>query len=343
MEQSYLKKISYGVNCVILFLVFGHMLFFNYIGVPFLVAFSIPDVCIYLIGFLLIYLDKLHIYVWMIFGWITLYSGVTTVCIGSGFGFHLYCFAMIPILFVTEYISKIVRKRSMKAMPISIAIAVFYIIFTGYTVSHGPLFECTQRNKTIIWTFNAFIVLCFLISFVNYLLKLIYISEDKLKKAAQIDQLTKLYNRHYMFDILTNITKEDKECVLAIADIDNFKRINDTYGHNAGDEVLRNLSERISRECPDCELSRWGGEEFLIISYVPYSETIETLDNLRKNVEATPVDYEGQKISVTITIGLASRSSGQNPNEWIQIADSRLYSGKNSGKNCIVTNAGISA
>ncbi len=338
MEPAFLRKIATAVNSIIFILVFGHMLFFYYIDVPFLVAFSVPDACIYIIGFILIYFDKLHIYVWLLYSWITLYTGVTTISIGVGYGFHLYCFSMIPIIFVTEYISYKQNRRSMKALFVSIVIAMFYIIYTVYATYFGPVFECSQRHKALFWSFNALVVFCFLISFTYYLIKIIIISEEKLTQAAQIDQLTRLYNRHYMYDRLINITTKDQKCILAITDIDNFKCINDTYGHNAGDEVLKGLSEQIRKECSNCEISRWGGEEFLIISYKSYSETISMLDNVRKKIENSSINYDGKEIKVTITIGIASRCSGQNPNEWIQIADKRLYYGKNNGKNCIVTN-----
>ena len=341
MEPSYLKKIAISVNSVIFCLVFGHMLFFHYIDVPFLVAFSIPDACVYIIGFVLIYFNKLNIYVWLLYSWITFYSGVTTICIGGEYGFHLYCFSLIPIIFVTEYISFKQKYRSMKALPVSIVIAAFYIICTGCASYFGPVFKCSHRHRTILWSFNAVIVFVFLISFTYYLIKVIIISEEKLKKAAQTDPLTQLYNRHYMFDRLENITNEDKQCILAMTDIDDFKQINDTYGHNAGDEVLKHLSELARKECSDCEISRWGGEEFLIISYAPYQETVAMFEELRKKVEASPVSYDGKEIKVTITVGIASRSSGQDPDKWIQIADNRLYHGKNNGKNCIVVNSDV--
>ena len=337
MEPAKLKKVAVVINSIILLLVFGHMLFFYNIDVPFLVAFSIPDACIYLIGFILIYFNKLRAYVWMVYCWVTLYTGVTTVCIGSGYGFHLYCFSLIPIFFVTEYISYKIKPRTMRAVPVGIVSAIFYILYTSYSTFYGPVFDFDQHHRTMFWSFNALIVFCFLIYFSNYLIKIIITSEEKLTQAAQIDQLTNLYNRHYMYDKLVNITDEDKQCVLAITDIDNFKHINDTYGHNAGDEVLRCVSEQISKECPDCEISRWGGEEFLIISYLPFSETITMMDNLRKKIESSHVIFDSEEIAVTITVGIASRCSGQKPNEWIQIADNRLYHGKNNGKNRIVT------
>lgn len=340
MELSYLKKLARTVNIIIFLLVFAHMIFFYYIDVPFLVAFSIPDACVYLIGFALIHYDKLNVYAWLIYVWITFYTGVTTVCIGIGYGFHLYCFSIVPIIYITEYIAYKQNRRSMRALPVSLIITAFYIIYTSYELYHGPVFECSSKHKAFFWSLNAMVVFGFLIAFISYLIRSIIDSEDKLKQAAQIDQLTKLYNRHYMFDRLMAITNEDRQCVLAMADIDDFKSINDIYGHNAGDEVLKSISEQLTKECPHCEISRWGGEEFLIISYVTYPETIAMLDDLRKNVEFSPVKFDEKEIRVTITVGIASRSSGQNPTDLIQAADDRLYYGKNNGKNCIVCNPG---
>lgn len=338
MELSHLKKIAWIVNIAIFLMVFGHMIFFWYIDVPFLVAFSIPDACVYIIGFVLIHYDKLNIYVWLVYCWITLYTCVTTICIGIGYGFHLYCFSIVPIIFVTEYIAYKQKRRSMKALPVSLIITAFYIIFTSYGSSHGPVFERSGKQTAFFWSLNALVVFSFLIAFISYLIRLIIISEEKLKKAAQTDPLTQLYNRHYMFERLKIITNEDKQCILAMTDIDDFKQINDTYGHNAGDEVLKHLSELARKECSDCEISRWGGEEFLIISYAPYQETVAMFEELRKKVEVSPVSYDGKKINVTITVGIASRYSGQDPDKWIQIADNRMYYGKNNGKNRIVVN-----
>ena len=341
MSLPFLKRIALTVNTVIFLLVFVHLAFFKSVNVPFLVAFSIPDACIYLIGYFLILRDKLDIYTWLLFIWITIYTGVTTLCIGNGYGFHLYCFSIIPIVFITEYIGYKRKKRKMIALPLSIAITLFYIIFTGYVTKHGPIYDRGEEKLTMFWSFNALVVFSFLICFIYYLIKLIVISEDKLREAAQIDQLTRLYNRHYMFDKLSDITDRDRECILAIVDIDNFKKVNDIYGHNAGDEVLKNISGHLRKECRGCEISRWGGEEFLVVSYSPYADTVAMLEKLRKNIETTPVEHDGKKIQTTVTAGVASRSSGQDLNELIQTADKRLYHGKNNGKNCIVTGAEV--
>ena len=124
----------------------------------------------------------------------------------------------------------------------------------------------------------------------------------------------------------------------AMSDIDNFKRINDTYGHNGGDEVLRTVAETIKNVCGGCTVARWGGEEFLIVSEEDISEGQEMLERLRRTIESNPVSFEGQEIKVTITIGAASKRTEQTIDQWVQEADNRLYYGKNNGKNRVIVN-----
>ncbi|MBR3422706.1 MAG: GGDEF domain-containing protein [Ruminococcus sp.] len=336
MELSAVRKVSVVVNTVILLLVFGLAAFFAIIKVPFLVAFSVPTACIYLVGYFLIHKDKLDIYVWMIYCWLTLYMGVTTLCLGYGYGFHLYCFSMIPIMFVTEYIAYKLERRSMRALPVSIVIAIFYILCTGYVSYFGPVYERDQKYAALFWIFNALTVFGFLIYYTYYIVQAVIVSEGKLKEAAFIDKLTGLYNRHYMFDRLVALTNENSGNVLAMTDIDNFKHINDTYGHNAGDMVLQAVSERMRTVCTDCVIARWGGEEFLIVSKLPAEKACAMLEELRQCVESSPVSCEGTDISVTLTIGAAEHADGQNADEWVKVADSRLYYGKNHGKNQVV-------
>jgi len=335
MNASDVRRTALLVNTVILALVFGLMGFFHMCGADFLTLFSIPTAAVYVIGYVLIFSDKLDIYVWMIYFWLTLYMCITTLCLGYGYGFHLYCFSMIPVMFVTEYIAYKLHRRSMRAMTVSCVIAAFYILCTGYVACFGPIYERDQKYAAFFWIFNALIVFGFLIYYTNYMIRAVILSEKKLIEAAHVDRLTKLYNRHYMLDRLNSLPA-DSESFLAMSDIDNFKRINDTYGHNAGDEVLKTVAAKLRSMCDGCEVARWGGEEFLILSAEPLPDGVEMLEKLRKSVAGETVSFNGTEISVTLTIGVAVRESWQNVEEWVQAADKKLYYGKNSGKNKVV-------
>lgn len=336
MEQVFIKKFTYGVNTVILALVFGLMYFFYVCDVSFLVYFSIPTALVYFIGYYMIYKGYLARYVTFIYSWLTFYMGVTTICLGYGYGFHLYCFSMIPITFVTRYIGYKLNHKGMNAMVASIAIAVFYLVCTGYVAYFGPVYKRDQKIGAFFWIFNAITVFSFLIFYSNYLIRTITESEEKLKEIAHIDRLTRLYNRHYMLSCLEEISPDDCGRTLAMADIDNFKKINDTYGHNAGDEVLKTISDIMKKVCDGCEIARWGGEEFLILSPEGSGSDKEILEKMRQTIEATPVVFDGHTINVTVTVGMGQRKSGQSIDTWIQSVDEKLYYGKNNGKNRVI-------
>ena len=147
------------------------------------------------------------------------------------------------------------------------------------------------------------------------------------------DTLTGLYNRHYMMERLKEAYEGDKPCGIAMIDIDNFKSINDRYGHSAGDEVLRKVAQTIEETCTDCIASRWGGEEFLILT----GENSELIEQLRKAVENLTVEFEEKVIKVTLTAGFEPKNKELTLDKWIVSADEKLYRGKNSGKNRVVT------
>ena len=124
---------------------------------------------------------------------------------------------------------------------------------------------------------------------------------------------------------------------IAMADIDNFKHINDTYGHNFGDYVLQTLSELMQKEIEDSDICRWGGEEFLIIGHgKDIDKAYKVLEQFRSYVEAYNFSNKGSETNLTITIGLAKYEAGLNMTDWVSIADKKLYAGKYSGKNKIV-------
>ncbi len=337
MELKKVKKISFVANAVILAVVFGLMAFFYISDVMFLTYFSIPTIIVYLIGFVLISNGKLLWYVRMVFTWMTLYMCVTTVCLGYNYGFHMYCFSVIPISFISEYIGYKINSKKLKAFKFSICMALLSLISTGYVAYFGPVYEREQKYAAIFWLINASSVMGFLIFYTNFLIQTIISSEEKLNEIALVDRLTGLYNRHYMINCLDKMNEDYSSAYLAMADIDDFKKINDTYGHNAGDVVLEKVSEKMKSECRGCTVSRWGGEEFLILIPPAVEQPVELIENLRKNIASEKVHYEDKEISVTITAGISPRTDEPSIDQWIQTVDGKLYDGKHSGKNKVVS------
>lgn len=159
---------------------------------------------------------------------------------------------------------------------------------------------------------------------------------------AHYDKLTKLHNRHHIYTFFGMFEESEEPYSVALGDIDNFKRVNDTYGHDCGDLVLSSVADVIRREVgKNGEPCRWGGEEFLILIRGDKEFAFALLENIRRQIENMVLENKGRKVSVTMTFGLtcdAEKTEQVNSMEkLVTLADERLYYGKNHGKNQIVS------
>ena len=335
MDTKRIKRFTYIINTVILLLVIGLAGFFVLCKAPFLIWFSIPTLFVYIIGYILIAKDRLDIYVRIVYFWITIYFCLCTICLGYKIGMHLYCMSMIPIIFYTEYMADKMGKARVNAFVVSGIIAIGYLISTGYSAFLGPIYNVDNSIAGAFWIFNSVIVLAFLVIYSRLMLSLIGDYENKLKETALIDRLTGLYNRHYMISRLESAAKE-APYFIAMLDIDNFKKINDRYGHNAGDYVLVNVARIMKENCRNSKISRWGGEEFLILTPGDIAGGASLIEQLRSAVEKEDFSFGEDHIKVTITAGLADYTGDVSVDKWVNTADENLYKGKKSGKNKVV-------
>ena len=162
---------------------------------------------------------------------------------------------------------------------------------------------------------------------------------NELKQLANTDTLTKLWNRlHLMHYIEKKIREPYQFMSIAIGDIDFFKKINDTYGHECGDEVLRSLAKVfVEKMNGNGVVARWGGEEFIFVfENANGDEAFDKLVKLRDAVKDNVVIYNDLEIKVTMTFGLVEFDHDLNLDENISIADQRLYQGKSEGRDRII-------
>ena len=331
MDAKSVRKLTLFINTFILLLVVGLMYFFYLCGATILVYFSIPTV----FGYIIILRHKLYFYVRLVYTWLTLYMSLTTVCLGHNYGFCLYCLSMIPIVYYSDYIAYRLGLKAMKTSIFSAAIIACYLFSTGYAAMNGPLYQGPKGAAGFFWFVNSLIVFSFLIIYARILIRTTIRSEEAMKEMGYTDRLTGLHNRHYMMEQLSGIDSFEASASVIMIDIDDFKKINDVYGHNAGDYVMKTLAAIMGSVCEDTVLSRWGGEEFLILA--KNAEDIrERMETLRKRVESHDFIFEDKKIAVTITAGIAKREDHLSADKWIQAADEALYNGKHSGKNVVI-------
>lgn len=161
-----------------------------------------------------------------------------------------------------------------------------------------------------------------------------------IQEQANRDYLTKLYNRRYLFEIgnalFSSAKRNSIQIMIAMLDIDFFKRINDTYGHDVGDMAIVAVSQAISRSFRTTDIvARMGGEEFCIVA-VNNEAPVETMDRIRQYIEKMPIPLnEKEAIHLTISIGI-STTLCDTLDEMINHADEALYKAKQNGRNQVV-------
>ena len=160
---------------------------------------------------------------------------------------------------------------------------------------------------------------------------------ETIKRVANSDYLTGLPNRRHFFTRVSAIQQIlPKSQSLAIIDIDHFKTVNDTYGHDCGDYTLKELAKLVAEYFADYTAARFGGEEFCVyFSNTSPEQVLQILENFRKAIERKTLTFEKQSLSCTVSIGVTHKSKG-GINAMLRLADEHLYSAKNNGRNLIV-------
>ncbi len=211
--------------------------------------------------------------------------------------------------------------------------------FTSIHVKNfDDLYEYTKDEEQQISTGNdTFIVKATLIERAYKLFTLSNITELSsvnlaLEDRVNLDPLTGIYRKQYFDKQLEEVLKREDDFSLVVIDIDNFKEINDTYGHLIGDEILQEFTTIIGNHLRQDDLfSRWGGEEFLIlIKCHSREQTIEKVESLRKLIEDHQFDDTGH---LTASFGLTISQSDDTIDTIFRRADEALYKAKSLGKN----------
>jgi two-component system, cell cycle response regulator len=163
---------------------------------------------------------------------------------------------------------------------------------------------------------------------------------DEIYRLTTVDGLTQIFNRRYFEETLereiSRCNRYGRMASLAMMDVDHFKQINDTYGHLAGDYVLKQIASTIRTKIRREDIfARYGGEEFaLLLPEVEAKGALAMGEKARKLIEAQRFEFDKQKIPVTVSVGVATLgSSNRDPADLIRAADAKLYEAKSAGRN----------
>lgn len=192
--------------------------------------------------------------------------------------------------------------------------------------------ENTIKNNRILFFMSAVNILIVILTIIT-IKKYVH---DNLEYAASHDALTGLYNRGYFYDNLIKrverAQRTDSPLSLIIFDIDHFKKVNDTYGHDVGDYVLKELAATVSKIVRKNDvLARVGGEEFaLLLEGCSFTKSLDIAEAIRRTIDAHLFDKVGH---VTISLGVTELAREDNIDTIYKRADQSLYTAKNNGRN----------
>ncbi len=321
------------------------MVLYLIVGHKFMVIINIVSLLFYSVWFLSCYKKK-EVYIGFTFLEIWLHM----LCGMCSFGWHAayqnWTFALLVGTFLPSFKTEGTKTNYKASLAYATIVIISYLLFS-VLIHVIPMTIYTEVDGWLLrtlFTFNNMIVFIAII-----LLSIFYTIRNEsrvheLTRKADFDELTEMYNRHsfnYLAKgiIYNSIVSKGYYCV-AIFDLDHFKKINDTYGHQTGDIVLKGVAEIIiDFSTKRIKSGRWGGEEFVMIapSSVEYAAFCNRLEKIRKKVESTKFKSEdGRRIKVTISIGAARLNDDLTVDEAISNADKNLYVAKKTGRNKLV-------
>lgn len=218
------------------------------------------------------------------------------------------------------------------------ASAIWLINFSQYTITHSIFLLITLVFLDVI-VFLLSYYLCKLQRELIYSIFRSYVKHKKLNKELRLEPLTRLYNRTAYAKAVETLTRNSETSkfplIQVLLDLDNFKEINDTYGHSGGDAVLITLGEMISNSFGKAKLGfRYGGDEFIMIfNDRSLEDAVETVEKLRTDFANTKFDFMKSSSHCSMSIGIAVYQPGWNSKQWFQAADAAAYVAKTNGKN----------
>jgi len=240
------------------------------------------------------------------------------------------------------------KNKRIKTVMSFISVAVILVIF-AFCKTDNIIIDMNTNSYAFVGMINiAMFSLCMcMIAFsfsAQYLSTehKLYQYNKKLKQMAGMDPLTQLMNRRAATEEINEIVDKyrnnEESMSIAIGDIDFFKKVNDTYGHDAGDYVLKSLAMMFTETMKnDGFVARWGGEEFLFVfRSMNGDEASLVLNQLRSRIEHTEMVFNSDVFNVTMTFGLDEFSMSHGVEGTIKSADDKLYMGKEGGRNRVV-------
>ncbi len=346
-DGDYIDQKQYLSIAISLF--FTHFLmelFYLWVGCLPMALINIASILAYVVSAIIILRGNTMITVWIMILEVYLHVVFACVFMGVRCGYQLWLFGTLASIFLPFFSPNLSKLQKRQIGVFSLIIIVTFIVLTAFD-SHGVLptkYNVDQEIAKAMYYFNAVLGFGAVILYTAIYNTRMNLKNLELQQAADHDFLTGIFNRQRMQKILdAEVLREQDMSVnnlsVAIADIDFFKKINDTYGHVIGDEALKELADIFRSYGENGMLyGRWGGEEFLLIAPEGehYSQFAKQLESIRKQVEEHEFTRDGKTVKFTVSIGAATYEKGMTVENLVNLADDRLYQAKETGRNKIV-------
>ncbi|MEJ2668595.1 MAG: GGDEF domain-containing protein [Deinococcales bacterium] len=274
---------------------------------------------------------------------VTVHAVVATIFMGLRAGFFVY----IPLLTVLTFLNP--RSRIAAKVMWGLAEAVAFMALMAFAEGVHPLVTVGPGTLRGLAVLNGGLLVSTLGFLAHVTNEAVQAAVGALRRAlarvdelARTDPLTGLLNRRAMSELMdaevARVERHGRSFALLVADLDEFKGINDRHGHPVGDHALRAIAQRLlgTVRAQD-QVARWGGEEFLLLLPETTMETaLEVADRLRRAIAETPLRTAETELHVTGTFGVAVYEQGGSIHDTVRAADRALYAGKAEGKDRVV-------
>ncbi len=262
--------------------------------------------------------------------------------IGWQSGFHFYIILIIPVVIVNSLLSP-----GPKAA-LGLGVGLLYLAMDWRWRTATPYMDAPRAVLDALYYFNLTATLVILGLLATVYFRLVTNAQQRLRDVARTDPLTQLRNRRYALEAAqleaARVQRGAGPLAVLLGDIDHFKVINDTHGHEVGDEALKAVAEVLRNGVREVDhVARWGGEEFLVL--LPGTDAAEALavaERLRAGVHAVSVPAAPGWF-MGITLGVSVMEPGETFEQALQRADRALYQGKAAGRNRVVLASAPSA
>lgn len=336
MKHHYktIDKTCFTANVVYLFLHLLYLALFFVEKYYALVIVTSAVVMFYALSFLLIKNKKYYLYALLCGNVFFVFVSATTIMLGFNTGFHFFLIGLCVVSFFTSYFSKHKNiKGSIVWVGLSLIIYLVLYFVTAFNKSH---YAVEKWLEITLFTINAIMVFAFILGYLVVFIRYALSLEKKIMDESRTDELTQISNRYALYDYFEQ--EEDKtNKALVLFDIDDFKNVNDVYGHVTGDRILKKVAEITNEALKDSFLCRYGGEEFVaVLDNLEENQAYNKIEELRKLIANQSFTLRDKEVKVTITAGMVIYQKDMALKKWVEAADEKMYIGKKSGKNVVI-------